>query len=282
MQSLKQITNGVPNLSKAEDSVNSEPTIPEIELTAEEIAEALAVFKKEKANRIRLEETRKAYETKMREQNEPITCTAEQLFDWVVKQAIERKGSFLVDEFNQHIIQQLCLYFAGDERFETEAGFDLHKGILLVGNVGTGKSTLMRLFAQNPRCSFVVFPCLDIASDYQRNGDDALMSYCGESGTLYNNAFRHKVGGFCFDDLGTEPVAKHYGNECNSLAHILQARYNHFVSDADKPIGYRTTHITTNLSAQQIEDYYGSRIRSRMREMFNLIQMPLETPDRRR
>lgn len=31
------------------------------------------------------------------------------------------------------------------------------------------------------------------------------------------------------------------------------------------------THATTNLSASELEDYYGNRVRSRMREMFNLI-----------
>ncbi len=40
------------------------------------------------------------------------------------------------------------------------------------------------------------------------------------------------------------------------------------------------THVTTNLSGDQIEENYGTRVRSRMREMFNMIILPGE--DRRK
>lgn len=68
---------------------------------------------------------------------------------------------------------------------------------------------------------------------------------------------------FCFDDLGTEQSLKYYGNECNVMAEVLLSRYERFVSQSIK------THITTNLSATEIEALYGNRVRSRMREMFN-------------
>jgi DNA replication protein DnaC len=40
-------------------------------------------------------------------------------------------------------------------------------------------------------------------------------------------------------------------------------------------------HITTNLSASEIENAYGSRVRSRMREMFNLIAIEQVVQDKR-
>lgn len=70
---------------------------------------------------------------------------------------------------------------------------------------------------------------------------------------------------YCFDDLGAEQSLKYYGNECNVMGEILLSRYEYFVSHD------MTTHITTNLSASEIEELYGNRVRSRMREMFNLI-----------
>jgi hypothetical protein len=45
--------------------------------------------------------------------------------------------------------------------------------------------------------------------------------------------------------------------------------------------GY-VTHATTNLSASDLEAIYGNRLRSRMREMFNLISFPNDTPDKRK
>ncbi len=41
------------------------------------------------------------------------------------------------------------------------------------------------------------------------------------------------------------------------------------------------THATTNLSASELEEYYGNRVRSRMREMFNLISFESSAKDKR-
>jgi DNA replication protein DnaC len=42
------------------------------------------------------------------------------------------------------------------------------------------------------------------------------------------------------------------------------------------------THITTNLSASEIENVYGNRIRSRLREMINLIGFEKGIDDKRK
>jgi len=45
---------------------------------------------------------------------------------------------------------------------------------------------------------------------------------------------------------------------------------------------FRTiTHITTNLNAQELEKRYGNRVRSRLREMFNLISFESTSIDKR-
>lgn len=259
----------------------------EIKLTPEEIADALLLARKAKANRLRIEANRVDYERRIRESNQPITCTAEQLYQWVLVQAQEKMPNFTVDEWNQDILIQLSLYFTGDDRAVTDYDMDLRKGILLVGTTtGQGKTWLMRLFQQNPVCSYSVVSCLDVATDYQRHPDKgggpaALDYYIGQSGPMLTNAFRHKAGGFCFDDLGVEPISKSMGNESNTMLTILQMRYNNF-HRMDLEPGYRTTHITTNLDADQIETLYDARVRSRMREMFNMIELPIDTPDRRK
>jgi DNA replication protein DnaC len=42
------------------------------------------------------------------------------------------------------------------------------------------------------------------------------------------------------------------------------------------------THLTTNLSSGEIEQYYGNRVRSRMREMFNVVGFRGGVRDKRR
>lgn len=81
---------------------------------------------------------------------------------------------------------------------------------------------------------------------------------------------------YCFDDLGTETTSKYFGNDCNVMAEILLTRYDLF---KEKGI---ITHLTTNLSATEIESQYGNRLRSRMREMFNLFGYEENSGDKRK
>jgi hypothetical protein len=82
-------------------------------------------------------------------------------------------------------------------------------------------------------------------------------------------------GFFCFDDLGVEPLGRHYGKDCNVLGEILISRHelllNHKV----------LTHATTNLNAKELEERYGNRVRSRMRQLFNLIAFDNKVVDKR-
>jgi hypothetical protein len=59
------------------------------------------------------------------------------------------------------------------------------------------------------------------------------------------------------------------------MAEILLSRYDMFVTKKIQ------THITTNLSASEIEAAYGNRVRSRLRQMLNLIAFNPVTKDKR-
>jgi DNA replication protein DnaC len=59
------------------------------------------------------------------------------------------------------------------------------------------------------------------------------------------------------------------------MAEILLSRYDLFISKGIP------THLTTNLSASEIEEKYGNRVRSRMREMFNLVAFDKNVQDKR-
>lgn len=200
----------------------------------------------------------------------------------IIQQIKKTVKNFVIDEYNEEIIFDLACYFTNDKRFEEKNGWKLDKGILLFGNVGCGKTTLMRMFRDNQVASYFVISCRKVASEFSDGGKDggrqAIAKYFGE----YQSAtagvkFGHEQSvGICFDDLGTEEIQKHFGNQANVMAETILNRYDLFYKMRNK------THITTNLTADQIEETYGTRVRSRMREMFNKIVFDSKAPDRRK
>ncbi len=147
---------------------------------------------------------------------------------------------------------------------------------MLAGPVGCGKTTLMTLynFFHHTEKRFIMKTCRDVSFEFHKYGYDTIQEYSKKA--FYNRKGELIPKSFCFDDLGVESNLKHFGNECNVMGEILLSRYEMFV--ANKAI----THVTTNLSSSEIEQFYGNRVRSRMREMFNLINFHRATADKRR
>jgi DNA replication protein DnaC len=189
---------------------------------------------------------------------------------------LERKGremygdQFQIQETDHDIIFKLIAYFLNDEITCFQLNIDLKKGILLSGPVGCGKTTLMNLMKTltSTEHKFYIKPCRDISYEFIQDGYDIIQKY--SKGKHYPDPKT-----ICFDDLGTENNIKYFGNECNVIAEILLSRYDIFIS---KKI---YTHITTNLSASEIETTYGNRVRSRLRNMLNLIAFDKTTKDKR-
>jgi hypothetical protein len=190
-------------------------------------------------------------------------ATAEEVYDVY-------KELFLVDDTNQDVVWRLCFYFTNDKRFNG----DLNKGLLLFGGVGIGKTTLMDFFKRNPRASYKVISCRDIESDFSSEGEKSVR-LCSRNIVIPENEFLQKEIGFCFDDLGTEANAKFYGKEKNVMAEILLNRYDNYLP-------YTCTHVTTNLSQNEVKEQYGIRVYDRMKEMFNIITFDKNAKSRRK
>ncbi|KQB42845.1 DNA replication protein [Flavobacterium daejeonense] len=191
---------------------------------------------------------------------------------WLEKKGLELYGNhFKILEADYPIIYKLIAYFLKDEPTCFQYNIDLRKGILLSGPIGCGKTSLMNLMKHltSIEHKFSVKPCRDISFEFIQDGYQIIHKY--SKGKLYH--FESRV--FCFDDLGTENNLKYFGNECNVMAEILLSRYDLFASNKLQ------THITTNLSASEIEKHYGNRVRSRLRQMVNLIAYDKSTPDKR-
>jgi DNA replication protein DnaC len=193
-------------------------------------------------------------------------------------QWLEKRGSemfntdFKISESEKEIVIKLLCYFLKDTSTANYYALNLNKGILLNGPIGCGKTTLMNLlrFYEQPLNRFFIKSCRDISFEFIQNGYEVIHKYS----KLSFNASEPRV--YCFDDLGTENNLKYFGNECNVMAEILLSRYDLFSSKK------MITHLTTNLSASEIESFYGNRVRSRMREQFNLIAFDSKAQDKRK
>jgi len=173
---------------------------------------------------------------------------------------------FKIYEEDKDILLKLCSYFIKDKVNCKAYGIDLEKGILLSGPVGCGKTSLMKLLRyivplQRP---YEMIPCRNVVFGFNCIGFKTIEDYG-------NTKF------FCFDDLGIEAAGRFYGKDLNVMGEILISRYDLYKQTKHN----LKTHVTTNLNAEELEKLYGDRVRSRMRELFNLIAFDERAVDKR-
>ena len=191
---------------------------------------------------------------------------------WLEEQGKKNFGPhFRIYPEDHELLLMLLVYALGDREGADKRNLDLKKGILLNGPIGCGKTTLMTLVGYffPPERQYQVRSAREISFEYEKEGYETITRYSKIHPGKPNTTI------WCFDDLGIEQPQKYYGNECNVLAEILLSRYELFVSRGIP------THVTTNLSASELEEKYGNRIRSRMREMFNLVTFDKNSRDKR-
>jgi len=172
--------------------------------------------------------------------------------------------NFKIYEEDEVVLYKLCIYFIRDFEACEKLNIDPNKGILLSGPVGCGKTSLMKLLRHivPHHKPYEVIPARNITFAFNNIGYKTIQEYG-------NSNF------YCFDDLGVETTGRHFGKDCNVMGEILLSRYDLFLQRKIR------THATTNLNAQELEERYGNRVRSRMRQMFNLIAFDEKTVDKR-
>ncbi len=172
---------------------------------------------------------------------------------------------FHIWEENLDIVYRLSVYMIKDAEACEKFGIDPDKGILLTGPVGCGKTTIMKLVRHLvPHVRpYEIIPARNVTFGFNNIGYRIIEDY-GNNGL------------YLFDDIGVEPIGRHFGKDCNVIGEILLSRHELYLKNRTK------THGTTNLNADELEERYGKRVRSRMREMFNLIAFKKDAEDKRK
>lgn len=143
------------------------------------------------------------------------------------------------------------------------------KGVVLCGCTGNGKSTRMRLAE---RLLLIPMKRASVMSEminenYSRENFEDIANL-----PVYANCSPHQYD-LIIDELGSENSRYYrYGNKTDIMASVIMARYECFPK--------WKTHFTTNFTIDEIEQYYGLKIVSRLLEM--CIFVPLPGDDRRR
>ena len=161
---------------------------------------------------------------------------------------------------NALLVAKLYAYFTR----QPDSELDIRKGLWLEGPIGTGKTTLMRVFhefGKLHRQGFMLCTAAEIASAYGTSGSLDLY-------TANANGYSRRPVALCVDELGREQLpATHFGNRLNTLQYVLQQRYTLWQQ------GEAVTHVTTNLCAGEVRQLYGDFIFDRCRHMFNIVTL---------
>ena len=153
------------------------------------------------------------------------------------------------------VVNQVALHMTSDESTHPS-------GLMLCGTPGTGKTTMLRAMQMltNSLQDFALFSAPRVRADLHR-----LIIVTAKDIAHAPQAdiakWRH-VGSLAIDDLGAEPAeVLTYGNVTTPLTDLIEYRYS----------AHLTTLFTTNLTAEQLRDKYGTRITDRLNEMTHII-----------
>lgn len=259
----------------------------DVELTAEELNDAIELAKRQK--HLRLESERMKALAEQQKKNVLRPWSPKELWEFAKNRGSviirEKSGSnsaeFKPTKEQLPILKALALYFTGNPEFEkldtsvyntVDIPFSLNKGLWIWGNPGVGKTLLMQMFSRNKRLCYRLLQCPKIVSSFVIDGFDAIKQYSKkwQEPVGASNFYQDYIG-ICYNDLGTEPMrAKNYGNEINVMEHLFLETYENMV-----PFFHR--HVTTNLTFDQVESCYGVRVKDRIRESFNVLELKGES-----
>jgi hypothetical protein len=149
------------------------------------------------------------------------------------------------------LIKAVCLFLSEDERFEKDLGYSLKKGLMIRGVAGVGKTHTIRCVESNERNPISLYSMIEIAEQVKSDGEFLLTS-------------KKKI---YLDDVGSEEATiNHYGTKINWFKDFIETHYLH------QNIFNRII-VSTNCTFNELENKYGFRVRSRFKDMFNILDV---------
>lgn len=164
-----------------------------------------------------------------------------------------QKQGFIIDEYNETIIEQLYLYITVNPDFDG----DLSKGIMLQGKYGCGKTIILETYTLIH--NYIV----------QKFGLRLPLFTFIKSVNLQEQITKQSIGAFMYkplviDEFGRESkTVQDFGNILRPISELLSVR-----SDNGS-----LTHGTTNFTFDTLatDNFYGGMIGDRLKMMFNFI-----------
>lgn len=200
-------------------------------------------------------------------------------------------------EINKDLFNDLYNYFIG-----AEGNLDIKKGIMINGSIGSGKTSLFKIFLnwilelkkrhevmkynfdkeqiikeQNIfKKQFKIIPIRKVEKEFNENGYKGLdlFTYNKKPSSKVQNEIIENPENIMFDDVGTErAISKNYSTDINIFSELIKDRYELWQHENIM------THFTTNIPTEMLKNRYESRVYSRLIEMFNIVT--LKTTDYR-
>jgi len=156
---------------------------------------------------------------------------------------------YIFDANNKDTVKEMYYYLTASPKFNG----NLNKGIFLWGNIGNGKTTMVKilgdLIAMCNRIVFEFLSCSEIAEIIRRSDD--LTHY-------YQRPL-------IIDEIGRDSNnIKVFGTDREPITEILNKRYTNDT----------ITFATSNYNLDELGKKYGHHIQDRLVEMFNVIELP--------
>ena len=168
----------------------------------------------------------------------------------IAKRGIDKE--FVIDNENKKIINQLYYYITKSKEFNG----DFSKGVLIIGNLGTGKTliikTIIEIISLFLNIKFETYHAIALLKFLQNNDDKFL-----EKRPLF------------IDDLGKETKSvNNYGTISSPISDLFALRYEFG--------GW--TFATSNFTLEKgLKSHYGETITDRFKEIFNIITLSGES-----
>jgi DNA replication protein DnaC len=154
---------------------------------------------------------------------------------------------FSIDKDNEQVIEYLNLYLGYDNSFPG----DLSKGIMIIGSIGCGKTLIMLAF-------FNIIERFTIKRITKAHSK-GLARMFHENGMSY-----YEKKPLFIDDIGKETKeVKDFGTIINPIPDLISLRYDFGA----------WTFATCNYKTSELNDFYGTMITDRFKEIFNILTL---------